>query len=77
MAVSAVKSQLQVIAVVSLTDPVTGFATGWSTLKNSLYMAVSAGYGPMLADQREVGPVMGIGVPLFILSIVFWIHKKE
>ncbi len=77
MAVSAVKSQLQVVTVVFFADPVAGFTTGRGALQNSLQVAVSAGYGPVLSDQRKIGLVMGNGIPFFFLGLFFRVKGDE
>ena len=77
VAVSAVEAQLKVVAVILFTDPVASLTTGGSPLKHAFLMTISAGYSPMLSNERKIGLVVIDGIPLLFLTSIFCMEEKK
>jgi hypothetical protein len=45
----------------------TGFTFGGCALPDPFFMAIRARYGPVFADQREIGFIVGNGIPAPLL----------
>jgi hypothetical protein len=76
MAISTMETQLEIIAVIFFPYPVAGLALAGRSLENPVYMTITAGHGSMLADQGEVGLVMGVWIP-FLSGVIFRVKIKH
>ena len=63
VAVLAVGAELEPIAVILPPVPVAGFADRRRPLEDALDVAFGAGDRPVMADEGEIGPVMGLDRP--------------
>src|SRR5512138_1898182 len=66
VAVRAARAETERIAVVLAADPMAVFAVLRRALEDQVEVALAAGHGPVLADEREVGAVMRLGRPVLI-----------